>query len=457
MGNGFSYFMLAIWPITVLYCYSTRPVQKATLWSILGGFMFLPVKTNIDLPLIPPLDKYSIPVLSSLICCRYIAKKRIVYFDNTGGFSLLVIMIFLTPYITVLNNKEVVFVGGGILNGLTNHDALSMIIDRFLLIAPFFIGRNFFRRYEDQVLLFKALIVGGLIYTLFILVEVRMSPQFHNWVYGYFPHSFAQQKRFGGFRPVVFIGHGLEVAFFMALVLISSVGLWTTRNLVSKLKSQYLIIYILFILFICKSVASFIYGVFGWLVVFMMSIKRVIYVALMLASLAIGYPFMSITNVFPHQAIVELANEYYEERASSLEFRFDNEAALLEHANHKAFFGWGGWGRNLIYNEFGRNTSIIDGNWILIFGQFGWVGFLTIFGLMYITVVKSVKALKYLNEKDQKQMLSVHALIVSIIMIDQLPNSSLVSFYWLIIGALYGRAEQIILDFRFKKNLTNKS
>jgi len=40
----------ARWPLVVIYFYRTRSIQAATLWSILGEFMFLPVKTVVDLP-----------------------------------------------------------------------------------------------------------------------------------------------------------------------------------------------------------------------------------------------------------------------------------------------------------------------------------------------------------------------------------------------------------------------
>ena len=51
-------------------------------------------------------------------------------------------------------------------------------------------------------------------------------------------------------------------------------------------------------------------------------------------------------------------------------------------ANDKAVFGWGGWGRNLVYNEWGQQTAITDGAWIIVMGAMGWVGYLTQFGLL---------------------------------------------------------------------------
>lgn len=61
--------------------------------------------------------------------------------------------------------------------------------------------------------MFRFLVIAGLIYTVPMLYEIRMSPQLHTIFYGYFPHSFGQQARGGGFRPVVFMGHGLLVGF----------------------------------------------------------------------------------------------------------------------------------------------------------------------------------------------------------------------------------------------------
>lgn len=59
-----------------------------------------------------------------------------------------------------------------------------------------------------------------------MLYEVRLSPQLHRIFYGYFPHSFAQQVRGGGFRPVVFLQHGLWVAFFAMMMTVVTFALW---------------------------------------------------------------------------------------------------------------------------------------------------------------------------------------------------------------------------------------
>ncbi len=413
--------------------------------------MFLPVKTEIDLPMLPAMGKHTIPVCSALMGCWLVKKHRISYIKELGKLKYLVILLLVTPFITSALNSDALVMGWRSIKGLTYYDGLSATINQFLIIGPFFMGRQFFRTYEHQLLVFKLLVVAGLIYSIPMLFEVRMSPQLHNWFYDYFPHSFAQQKRYGGFRPVVFMGHGLWVAFFSAVVLLASVALWNNRVKIRRLNSTLVSVYLLAVLILCKSIASLAYGLFAFVLLKKAGTKIQHKIAIMLVSLAMLYPFMSISNVFPHQAVMAVATTLNEERAQSLQFRFDNEDALLSHGRERFFFGWGGWGRNRVYdNETGSDVSVTDGRWIINFGVVGIVGFIAEFGLLAATVFRAQKAAKYLKVTSAKNLLSAHAILVGIIMIDQLPNASLAPWLWLLAGILLGRSEQILVDNKVK-------
>ena len=413
--------------------------------------MFLPVKTEIDLPMLPAMGKHTIPVCSALMGCWLVKKHRISYIKKLGKLKYLVILLLVTPLITSALNSDALVMGWRNIKGLTYYDGLSATINQFLIISPFFMGRQFFRTYEDQLLVFKLLVVAGLIYSIPMLFEIRMSPQFHNWFYDYFPHSFAQQKRYGGFRPVVFMGHGLWVAFFSAVVLLASVALWNNRVKIRRLNSTLVSVYLLAVLILCKSIASIAYGAFAFVLLKKAGAKIQHKIAIMLVSLAMLYPFMSISEVFPHQGIMAVATTLNEERAQSLQFRFDNEDALLSHGRERFFFGWGGWGRNRVYdNETGADLSVTDGHWIITFGIAGIVGFIAEFGLLAVTVFRAQQAAKYLKKTSEKNLLSAHAILVGIIMIDQLPNASLAPWLWLLAGILLGRSEQILVENKVK-------
>jgi len=445
MGNGFAYAVLALWPLIAIYLYRSQSIQAATLWTILGGFMFLPVKTMVDLPMIPSMGKHTIPVVSALIGCWFIKNKRISYLQELGKIKYLVVLFITVPFITAGLNSAPINIGGRFLPGLTYYDGLSAVVNQFLIITPFFIGRQFFKTYEHQLLMFKILVVAGLFYSLPMLFEIRMSPQLHTWIYGYFPHSFAQQMRFGGFRPVVFMGHGLLVSFFAAIVLLSAVALWKSKVKIRNFSSPIVSYYLLIVLVLCKSIASLFYGVFAFVAIKNIKPKTQHKIAVALVCLAMLYPTLSIIKIFPHQTLVKVAESIDASRAQSLQFRFENEDILLSHGRERFFFGWGGWGRNRVFNEeTGKDESVTDGRWVITFGQFGILGFIAEFGLLAITVFRAQKAAKFLESKPEQILLAAHALLVAIIMVDQLPNSSLSPWLWLLAGILLGRSEEIL-------------
>jgi len=417
--------------------------------------MILPVLTQIDFPLIPPLGKHSMPILSVIIGCWFIKGKPINYFKHKGWLGILSFSIIVLPFVTTELNTDGVIVGGHFLPALTHHDAFSVVINKILFITPFFVGLQFYKSYHDQLLMFKVLVIAGLCYSIPILYEIRMSPQLHSIFYGYFPHSWVQQKREGGFRAVVFMGHGLLVAFFITCVLAAASALGKVGEKLQNYSSVKISYFLLVILVLCKSMASLMYGLFIFIMIKKMSYKMQFRAAILLACLAVFYPTLSIVKLFPHEKISELAGTYMgPERAESLEYRFKNEKLLLEHGKERFFFGWGGWGRNRVYDEeTGRDLTVTDGRWIITFGMYGWLGFMAEFLLMALSIFRAKKSAQLIKDNQQKTLLAAHALLVGIIMIDQLPNASLAPWLWLIVGALLGRSEMIIATSKQKKTV----
>lgn len=417
--------------------------------------MFLPVGTSVDLPMIPPLGKESIPAIAAWVGCRFIAKKRIPIFGQRGLVRWLLLLFIIGPFITAEFNGDAIFTAGHRLIPMTHYDALSAMVNQFIVILPFFLGRQLFRTYEDQLLMFRALIIAGLIYSLLMLFEVRMSPQLHTWIYGYFPHNFGQQMRYGGFRPVVFMGHGLLVSFFAAIVVIAGTVFWQLKIKVRRFSPANITYYFLIVLLLCKSVASLVYGVAAFLLIKLTSFKMQLYAARIMVLMALLYPTLSIVNLFPHQMLMDWITSLDAERAQSMGVRFDNEHLLLDHGRNRFFFGWGTWGRNRLFDaETGQDITITDGRWIITFGQFGWFGFVAEFGLIAMSVFRATAAFKRIKRKEEICLLCAHALLVGLIMIDQIPNASIAPWLWLITGILLGRSEAILEIYRTKNTVT---
>lgn len=443
-GNLFASVVFFTWPFIVIYLFRTKPLHIATLVSIIGGEMFLPVGYVIDIPLLPPIDKNSITVITITLYFFLFLKKNFFNYKHDPYIKYILCILLIGPAITIYNNQEPIFFTSNILPGLAFRDLLSVLVGKLLFFTPFFIGAYVFRTHKQHIDLYRFVAIAGLIYSLLVLIEVRLSPQLHNWIYGYSSGGFAQQKRDGGFRATVFMGHGLWVAFFIFITLSSSSVLARLKQTFHKVSFSKVSIYLFFVLFLSKSLASLIYGLSAFILFKYCSPKWLTRYALLLAFIALSYPLLSITNLFPHQSLIDVAEVINHERAGSLEFRFKNEQVLLEKAQEKLFSGWGGWGRNRVYDSSGKDLTITDGRWIITLGGYGIIGFILEFGLLAMTIRMASRAiLNKTIDYDEKFMIAASAFIIGVLMIDQIPNASLKPWIWLFVGALYGRVRYI--------------
>lgn len=433
MPNNFAYFVLIVWPLISILLYRKLPTNTATFWTIVGGFLLLPTSVGIDLPMIPAFNKESIPIIMAFIGCRYIKKTNISFLPKAKMEKNLVILLLTLPFLTTYFNQEPVFNGKFWLNGLTYYDAISSVLNRYIHIAPFILGSQLFKSHKEQLLLFKLLVVACLFYSIPILWEIRLSPQLHTQIYGFFPHSFGQQMRQGGFRPVVFLGHGLLVAMFICISLGASLILWKNKIKIYYFSPILIILFLLTLLILSKTISVLIYGL-SLFILIAWGTRYFVKIAIwIIALVGIMYPLLLSLDMLPYQFLVDLATKYSEDRAQSLGFRFFHEQLLLDHARNNFLFGWGGWGRGQFWD------SVTDGYWIVILSSSGIIGFLAIFGLIFITISQSMKISSLIKNDSEKQTLLFHGLLVAIIMIDQLPNASMNASLWLIIGALSSR------------------
>ena len=99
-------------------------------------------------------------------------------------------------------------------------------------------GRQIVCSKTDTEEILRVLVIAGVVYSVPALFEIRFSPQLHTWLYGYFPQEFgfSQEVRGGGFRPVVFMGHGLLVAFIFCTTAIAAAAFWTTGTRLTRMR-----------------------------------------------------------------------------------------------------------------------------------------------------------------------------------------------------------------------------
>jgi len=433
MPNLFALIAISCWPLVSIILFKKLDIERAVILTVISGYLLLPVRVSIDFPLIPPINKGSIISLSLLIGCLIIKKFPLKIIPTHGAERTLILILLTIPLISTVTNSEAFYNGEYWIQGLSYHDAISEIISKYLSLIPLIVSLQVLKTETAQRKLFLILSLSGLMYSLPILFEIRMSPQLHTWFYGFFPHTFAQTYRDGGFRAVVFLGHGLLVAMFIATSLGSASTLWKAKIKIWGIPAIYPTLFLLLILLLSKTLGALILGSILLITTIWFSSKARMYIASAFMSIVILYPILSILSIFPHKELIDLIATFNPQRADSLSFRFYHEAILLDHAYEKIIFGWGGWGRNRFYD------SVTDGFWIITLGISGIVGFIATFGLGFVSIFRSIKSLKLCTSEQTHLFMSVHMLIVSIVMIDQIPNASFNSLSMLLIGTLLGR------------------
>ncbi|MDO9526790.1 MAG: hypothetical protein Q7J57_14835 [Gemmobacter sp.] len=445
MPNALAFLALLIWPIVVVVLFRRMPIERALIWSILGGYLFLPPVVAIDLPAVPPIDKMSIPALSAYLVCTLMLGHKVPLLPQSITGRALFALFIVAPIGTALTNPEWIMVPfHPPLSGLTLYDSLSIMALQAFVLMTWALARRFLATAAAMRELLIALVVGGLIYSIPMLIEIRLSPQMNVWIYGYFQHSFEQMMRNGGFRPIVFLAHGLWVAFFAMTALLAALAL--ARHEPPKDRKRLLVAaaYLGVLLVLCKSVGSLIYGVALAPVVLVAAQRNMIILAAAMAVFALAYPMLRIGGYIPVDWLLEQAGRISPDRQQSLQFRFDNEALLLEHALKKPWFGWGGYERNLLHDDItGRVNTISDGRWVIIFGIFGWTGFIAEFGIQALPLLLLLREVRVLKPAAIAAPLGALALIHGVNMIDMLPNGTLTPLTWLIAGALLGHAEAL--------------
>jgi hypothetical protein len=488
MPNSFAMIALFSWPVVVWLLFRAFPVAQAVAWSVVGGYLLLPNGAGINFPAFPTLDKTLIPSVSAAVLvlmsrgqmshlARRTARRAVSAAEgrsrpagsaytrqSVGRFRhgataavtpqdtarvalrpvsrwLIVPMalLVLTPFVTVATNGDAYALGGTVFAGLRLYDAFSMVQGNLVLALPFLLGLFCLGAPEEQPRLLSVLVIAAMIYTLPTLLEVRLSPQISTWVYGYLSQSFAQAMRDGGFRPVVFLQHGLWLAIFLAMTALAALALWRVERAAGRGGGRALAcgVWLGFVLMLCHSLGALVILLAVAPIVVIASVRVQLVLAFGIVLVLLTYPILRGSGLVPTQTVQNIAGAISADREGSLTFRLNNEDLLLNRANQRGLAGWGGYGRSRVYDaESGNDKSITDGVWIIILGASGWLGYAGTFGLLGVPVI-----LLFWHRRMLDPSLATAGLcmVLAANMIDMIPNATLTPVTWLIAGALAGR------------------
>ncbi|WP_246098695.1 hypothetical protein [Paracoccus laeviglucosivorans] len=445
---AFALMMLLIWPIVTSVIFSRMDKQKALVWTIVSGYLILPPLIEIDLPLIPGINKSMIPALCAalmLFLRRDPMGKGPSAPEMGMVVTILLVMNFTSPMLTTFTNPDTLFDGINVRPGMSITQGMADTLLVFMQLLPFLMGYRLLYNARGAELLLRALVLGILCYTVPMLFELRFSPQTNIIVYGYFQHDFVQTIRYGGYRPIVFLEHPLWVALITMWAFLAAIALArhnkTRRNILIAL-------YLCCMVLLCKSAGALIQALIAAPLVAVARPKLMVLVAAMVASIAFAYPTLRTTPLLPVNDIVDVAMSISPERGRSLEFRLMNEEQLVERAMERSMFGWGGWGRPLFYDPYdGRLSSVPDGQWVIWLGARGIYGYLAQFLLLLVPIFTMMRALMRARgaaRSPEYLMLGCLSLMLAMNCVDLIPNATLTPVTWIAAGALLGNARRLL-------------
>lgn len=365
------------WPLVVLALFTVLPPRRAVIVGMLGAWLFLPM-AGYPLPGLPDITKMSITCVTVFLGTAVFDAGRFSRL-RWSWVDLAMIAWVLVPLPSAVTSGYGAYEGfSGILNQLVSWG------------MPYVIGRLYFSDAEGLRELAMGVFVGGLVYVPLVLFEARMSPQLHTWVYGFHQHSFGQAKRLGGWRPTVFMQHGLAVAMFMGTAAVCGLWLWTAGKVRAvriwggSVPTWIPAIGLFAVAAACRSSYALLLmlGGTGALLASRVLSTRVILMGMLL--IAPLYIAARTVGGWDGQLLRDAAAVMGQDREGSLGVRLDSEDALWRWVQGNVRLGRGRLSdlMSADRDEWGR--FIPDGLWLIALGKYGMAGLAAMLGVLLL-------------------------------------------------------------------------
>ena len=436
--------ILIVWPLISVGLFAACGGKRGLILSVIIGYLFLPDSFEIVLPLVG-YNKAAAIAVGLVLSYVFFSKRWRAEIDPLTPTAHvlrwliigLLVAFFLSPFLVYLTNREALSFGPTWLPAVGPRDAVAQLLDAGITLVPFFFGLWILAKSDDLRLLLRTLVIATLFYSLLALFEIRMSPQLNVWIYGYFPHEWLQHVRGDGYRPLVFLPHGLVLGFLLLWGVLASAALSRESTPTGRLAYLAASLWLLGVLLVTRNLGSGILAILFLPIVVFLGPALQIRISAVIATIFLLYPAVRQADVLPVDRFVSVIQTFAPERAKSFEFRLHHEQLLLERAGQKPISGWGGYGRYRLFDERGKDISVADGIWIIVMGKQGWLGYISFFGLIALPLIWLGRVRK---RKTVPLVVTGAAIMMGVNLIDMIPNSTLSPIALMLAGALAGFA-----------------
>lgn len=423
------------WVFVAIGLFAVLPPRRAALAAYLLAWLFLP-QASIPFPGFPDLDKISATSLGALVGVVIFDAGRLLRY-RPSWVDLPIIIWCLSNIPSSLTNEVPQQWSSPLWDGLS-----GVMKDLFLWGIPYLVGRLYFTDLASLRELAIGLFIGGLIYVPLCAYEMKMAPVLHETVYGFHPSSFLMTIREGGYRPMVFMQHGLMVGLWMTSASVVGVWLWQTGSLrkLFNVPMSVILPVLLVVTLMCRSVGALALLVLGLGILYANRMMRSTALLVLAMSLTPLYMAVRSQGLWDGRQLVEFGALFSQERADSIAGRLEQEDQLAEQAAKKPWFGWSGWGGWRLHDpKTGEDITVSDGMWIIARGEKGLVGLVTVNA---IVLLPFLLLLRRIGARHWAQAYAAApaalAMLLMLYSIDNLFNAMLNPIYLLAAGGLSG-------------------
>ncbi len=428
MPNFSTLALLAWLPLSVAF-FAFLPPRPAILVIVIGGSLLLPVITLTVPGPLPTLNKLTVSVAGVLL--------GILLFDRSAfwrvrpaWFDVPMLAWVVSPFLSSL------------MNGLGIYDGLSAVVENLLTWGvSYWLGRAYFFEMQGLRELALGIFVGGLVYVPLCWLEIINGPYLHLSLYGTYPSIVAEALRFGGWRPVVLMKHGLMVALWMTVASVSGIVLLLSGELRQwgRWLGAVSVLILVATTIALKSVNA--WGLLTFAVTLLIVSVWIHRPWFLWCAVASILAYLGARTVLGWNAreIAELTGMVFPGKRSSVLFRLVNEAEIIQRVWLQPLWGWGRWGRAFTKSEGGLAVLTPDSLWIVALGQQGFVGLLAMLGSLFLPpVLFALRAppAEWLSSKFAP--LTACAFAVLIFALDSLFNAMMLPIYLVAAGGVTG-------------------
>lgn len=371
--NGVVDIALFGWIPVVLLIFSLLPPTRAVIVSFLAAWMFLPM-SGFSIPGLPDYTKTSAATYAVLLGMFIFDAPRVAKFRPS-----------------LLDLPMAVWVGvsyfSSISAGYGSYDGVASVLNKLIVWGvPYFIGRIYLSDLRSMRELALGLFIGGLVYVPLCIFEMRFSPQLHAMVYGFHQHDFAQTRRGGGYRPTVFMQHGLAVGTFMCTAALVGLWLWRSKavRMLWGLPMGWLVFGVTATAVMCRSTGSTALLLLGIAVLMFTQLFRTSLAVVALIAAPVIYLLARTVGGWTGHELVELASMISEDRAGSISTRLASETALWHRVQPQLLLGAARFTFMGMDLEEGETAIIPDGMWLIALGVNGLIGLASFVALLLL-------------------------------------------------------------------------